>query len=242
MNAKKDIPKKRRKPHSAETFIASRDLWWNADFLRLFRKRWGLAKVRTVLDVGCGVGHWGRTLAPILNAGTRVIGIDPEKAWVRKAAAKADQSRCRFEYRVGSATETGFPSDHFDMVTCQTVLIHVPDVKACLREMLRVLKPGGVLALAEPDNFSPTAAWTTLRDETGLDEIMEELRIGYLLERGKEILGEGDNSVGGKLPGWLAEAGGRNVSAYLSDRIIPLYPPYRSAEQKIMLRDILKLS
>src|SRR4051812_44702072 len=37
-----------------------RDTWWNADFLDLMARRWGLSSALRVLDVGCGVGHWGR--------------------------------------------------------------------------------------------------------------------------------------------------------------------------------------
>jgi 2-polyprenyl-3-methyl-5-hydroxy-6-metoxy-1,4-benzoquinol methylase len=51
------------KPHSADYFGATRDFWWNHDFLELMSARWRLAAVRSVLDVGCGVGHWGRCLA-----------------------------------------------------------------------------------------------------------------------------------------------------------------------------------
>lgn len=229
--------KRKAKPHSAENFIASRDLWWNADFLRLFRKRWNLAKVGSVLDVGCGVGHWGRTLEPFLNKGTVITGIDPEPEWVKKAGKAAPQGRCKFEFRQGSATETGYPSDHFDMVTCQTVLIHVPDVLAALKEMLRVLKPGGLLALAEPDNFSSSGAWSTLRDESTPRETLSDLGIIYLCERGKEILGEGDSSAGSKLAGLLSSLGVMDIQAFISDRALPIYPPYRKPEQRILVRE-----
>ena len=46
--------------HSAEYFGDSRDYWWNDDFLTLALQRWSVTEVRNLLDVGCGVGHWGR--------------------------------------------------------------------------------------------------------------------------------------------------------------------------------------
>ena len=52
---------KRQKLHSADYFGEQRDSWWNQDILALLGQRWGLEKVNTVLDVGCGLGHWGQT-------------------------------------------------------------------------------------------------------------------------------------------------------------------------------------
>jgi SAM-dependent methyltransferase len=237
-----DESRHRGKAHSAESFIPSRDLWWNADFLALFRKRWGLRGIRSVLDVGCGVGHWGRTLAPILDRGTRIVGIDPEPLWVRRAARAPAASRCRFEYRIGRAEATGFPDTSFDMVTCQTVLIHVADPEGALREMLRVLKPGGLLALAEPDNFCSSVGWDSLRDETSIDDFMEDTRILRMVEMGKEILGEGNNSLGARLPALCASLGLRDLRTYLSDRAISIYPPYARPEQRIMVKELLHKS
>lgn len=68
--------------HSAEHFGDTRDHWWNLDFLRLMAKRWRLDGVRDVLDVGCGVGHWGMLLASVMSEDVRVIGVDREASWV----------------------------------------------------------------------------------------------------------------------------------------------------------------
>ncbi len=60
--------------HSAEYFGDARDHWWNRDFLQLVARRWRFDEVRDVLDVGCGVGHWGMLLAAVLPESTRVTG------------------------------------------------------------------------------------------------------------------------------------------------------------------------
>src|SRR5262245_63946412 len=84
-HARMDTPK----PHSADYFTDHRDHWWNEDYLALIARRFGFAELKSVLDVGCGVGHWGRTLLPHLPPSARVTGIDPEPRWVQKAGDTA---------------------------------------------------------------------------------------------------------------------------------------------------------
>ena len=65
-------------PHSAAYFGPERDFWWNHDHLRLIGARRGLNKVHNVLDVGSGVGHWGRLIATIVAPGAAITGIERE--------------------------------------------------------------------------------------------------------------------------------------------------------------------
>jgi trans-aconitate methyltransferase len=75
--------------HSAEYFGDTRDHWWNPDFLELIGKRLSFDRVQDVLDVGCGVGHWGQLLANVIPPSARVRGVDRDSLWVEKAAARA---------------------------------------------------------------------------------------------------------------------------------------------------------
>ena len=54
-NEQKGLPN-----HSAEYFGDTRDFWWHDDQLAALARQWRLGEVNRVLDVGCGVGHWGR--------------------------------------------------------------------------------------------------------------------------------------------------------------------------------------
>ncbi|MGO9751064.1 MAG: hypothetical protein ACLP22_06025 [Solirubrobacteraceae bacterium] len=60
-------------PHSAVHFDEQRDFWWNLDFLRLVAARLDLARARSVLDVGSGLGHWGRALLAVLSPQVTVV-------------------------------------------------------------------------------------------------------------------------------------------------------------------------
>ena len=168
------------KPHSADDFGEPRDFGWNADFIALMARRWQLEAVHVALDVGAGVGHWGRLLLPHLAPDARVFGIDREDTWIREAHRRAEQAGLadRLSYRLGDAERIPFHDGTFDLVTCQTVLIHVPDPRAVLREMMRVLKPGGRVAVAEPDEQSLRAGPKSFGDrllgwfaEAGLDGV-----------------------------------------------------------------------
>ena len=90
------------KPHSAEYFGEQRDFWYNADFMALMAKRWRLSSALSILDAGCGIGHWGRVLAPFLSPDAVLLGVDREHEWVEKAAQTAKaKGLSRFTYRHG---------------------------------------------------------------------------------------------------------------------------------------------
>lgn len=207
------------KPHSAEYFGEQRDFWWNPDFMTLMAERWNLAAARSVLDAGCGIGHWGRVLAPFLSPEAAITGIDREPEWVRKAAAIAKAKGLhRFSYRQGDANALPFDDAQFDLVTCQTLLIHVPDPSATLREFTRVLKPGGLLALSEPNNLAGSLVRDSENFNGNIDALMAAVRLQALCERGKAALGLGNNSIGDLLPGMLHAVGLEDLQVYLSDK------------------------
>ncbi len=218
-----------------------RDTWWNADFLELMAKRWRLSEARRVLDVGCGVGHWGRTLLRFLPADATIEGIDHEPAFTEKANAKAAELGLahRARYQAAAIEALPFEDATFDLVTCQTVLMHVADVPAALREMIRVLKPGGLVAVVEPDNL--TEAMTSHRGSPGCawGDLLKLLDFQHTCELGKRALGRGDSSVGDVLPGLFARAGLGEIAVYQSDKCPSLVPPYQTRDQAIDLCQFL---
>lgn len=144
-----------KRPHSAEYFGEQRNYWWNQDYLRLLGKRLGLGRAKLVLDIGCGIGHWGRTILPLLNTKAKMIGIDREDEWIKKATkiARQFQIEKRCQYQVGNVMKLDFPDSTFDLVTCQTLLIHLKDPLSAIKEFRRVLKPNGCLLVVEPNNM-----------------------------------------------------------------------------------------
>lgn len=227
-------------PHSGHYFGDQRDLWWNYDFMELMAKRWDLRTVQRVLDVGCGVGHWGFTLAPFLSNDAQVVGIDPEATWVEKATERAKERGLEknYLYQVGTVERLPFEDNAFDMVTCQTVLIHVADIDIALKEMIRVLKPGGLLAVAEPNNIAPLLIFNTLNVDEPLDNLLEQIRFQATCERGKKALNLGYNSVGDILPFAFSKQQLNNIQVYLSDKTSTMIPPYHSNEEQILLKQI----
>jgi SAM-dependent methyltransferase len=229
--------------HSAEYFGDTRDHWWNRDYLELVARRWQLGGVRDVLDVGCGVGHWGRTLAQVLPAEARITGVDPDPYWVETARGRAAEraDAARFEYQVGVAERLPFADVSFDLVTCQTVLIHVADPAAALAEMVRVTRPGGRVAVAEPNNVAGA-----LLDAGVLQEPPEHtlalVRLQLLCERGKHALGEGHNSVGELVPALMAARGLVDVEVSINDKANVVLPPYESAEQRAFVEELRELA
>jgi ubiquinone/menaquinone biosynthesis C-methylase UbiE len=105
-----------------------------------------------VLDIGCGNA---RDIARIAERGSEIVGVDISAGMV--AAAKQELKRMEISgitLQVGDATSLDFPDGSFDKILCSEVIEHIPDASRALREMLRVLRPGGRLVLSTPNKES----------------------------------------------------------------------------------------
>ncbi len=225
--------------HSESYFGDYRDFWWNPTFIELTAKRLELGKHHSMLDVGCGQGHWTRILAPFLATNAEITAVDSDERWYsgnEELAAIFANSNNPFELKKGNAQKLPFDDDQFDLVTCQTVLIHVPKPQQALEEMKRVLKPGGTLLCVEPNNIIQSLTKTSLTKNDSIDETLDHIKYRLIIEKGKKNMGQGDNSLGDLLPGMFALAELHNIEVRLSDKAIAMYPPYNTKEQVATLK------
>lgn len=227
--------------HSEDFFGDYRDFWWNSDFVALMAKRLDWAGRRQVLEIGSGKGHWTRTFAPHLTKGAEVTCVDRDPKWSAanpQWAKKFASQDIRITVRAGDAASLPFAENTFDFVTCQTVLIHLPDPLQAIREMLRVLTPGGLLLCVEPDNFALASSETSMSRTDSLDDDVAAYRFAVAQQRGRIGRGFGNLSLGGRLPGMFANIGVGNIRTFLSDKAVPLFPPYQTHEQASTIHDI----
>jgi SAM-dependent methyltransferase len=145
---------------------------------------------KRVLDVGSGVGGTSRCLAR--EFGCHVTGIDLTDEYCRAASLLSDRiGLAEFvDYRQGDATALPFPDASFDIVWTEHVAMNIPDKPKLYREMYRVLKPAGTLAIYDilagpcgPVHFP--VPWARTADSSFL-ATPEELR-GLLEEAGFNI-------------------------------------------------------
>jgi SAM-dependent methyltransferase len=106
-----------------------------------------------VLEVGCGNGLFLPRLATSVGSGGRVVGIDLSDAFVAEARQRMREKGFGPSVSIeqGDATKLPFADNSFDAAHCERVLMHLDAPNAALREMIRVVRPGGVIVAAEPD-------------------------------------------------------------------------------------------
>jgi 2-polyprenyl-6-hydroxyphenyl methylase/3-demethylubiquinone-9 3-methyltransferase len=102
-------------------------------------------KGKKVLDAGCGTGWFS---AEATRRGAAVTALDVGKKLLQQVAKKCECKRV-----VGSVLALPFKDNTFDIVLSNEVIEHVPDGEKAIAEMLRVLKPGGVLTNTTPNRF-----------------------------------------------------------------------------------------
>ncbi|HBP22048.1 MAG TPA: hypothetical protein DEA08_30235 [Planctomycetes bacterium] len=159
----------------------------------------------SVLDLGCGTGVVTRRLSEHLHPEAEVHGLDVSERFLAEARRLAPESR--IQWRLSSGTELPYPDASFDWVVLHTVLSHLPDPLATLREVRRTLRAGGRAVLFDADYASTTFAYPDLA-------LMRETDFRLLAAVAANL------DVCRQLPRYLAEAGlslDRHVGDVLSE-------------------------
>ena len=128
-------------------------------------KRLQLKAGDRMLDLGCGEGR--HAIAAYLETGAEVTGLDLSEDDITTARSRLAEAEamglskrsgfCKFQR--GNALSLPFNDNSFDKLICSEVLEHIPDYQAVLREIDRVLKPDGLLAISVPRAWPEEICW-----------------------------------------------------------------------------------
>ena len=122
-----------------------------------------VVRQKKVLDIGCGEGYLSRMLA---SEGASVVAVDYSRKMIEIAQERTPPDT-QIEYLLGDCQDMGFFGESFDIVVANMVMQDLPEYEAVLREVFRVLVPGGkfVFSILHPCFMAPEGEW--VRDEKG---------------------------------------------------------------------------
>lgn len=104
-----------------------------------------------VLDVGCGTGVLLAPLVGLLGETGQVAGIDFSAALIAEARRRATENGSRIDFHIGDARALPFPDGSFDCAMANLLLQHLEAPGPALSELVRVVRPGGMVLIGEQD-------------------------------------------------------------------------------------------
>ncbi|MFI9648082.1 methyltransferase domain-containing protein [Streptomyces sp. NPDC052040] len=106
---------------------------------------------KTVLEVGCGTGDDAREVAGLVGAQGKVVATDLSTAMLDEARRRSAGSTLPVEFRVADLSGLDFPANSFDAARAKLVLMHCEDIETAIDELIRVVRPGGRIAVFDYD-------------------------------------------------------------------------------------------
>jgi SAM-dependent methyltransferase len=173
---KKEMPPEIRESEVAAQWDRNADVWTDQVRNRwdIFREHYnnpaflefaGDLSDKTVLDAGCGEGHNTRMFA---RRGARITGVDLSAKMIEFARAEEIREPLGIRYERASYTNLAdFSANSFDAVISTMALMDGPDFPDAMREVARVLRPGGILAYSILHPCFATKGFGWIRDNSG---------------------------------------------------------------------------
>lgn len=127
------------------------------------------------IDVGCGVMGVLHLLAERIGTSGRVVGLDREPRILEAGRGLAETRALAVEFIEADAAASGLPRDAYDLVHARTVLLNVSNPREILAEMIRIARPGGIVAIQEPD----ASAWACDPPHPAFDILRMEIINAY---------------------------------------------------------------
>lgn len=218
-----------------------RHFQWNDDYIELLAHKLDLQKVRTMVDIGSGLGTLAGTFALYMRAGAKVYGFDTNDEAIRQAQAFAEANpySVNLDFQVCDAHDLPLEDGQADLVVSQRVLGAVADPERVLAEMMRVVRPGGKVVVFEPNSIVQALTLDTVSKDYDLEQRLKLVRYQAYYERGKRHYGEGDDSIGDRVPTLFWEAGLEHIEVRMLDKAAALVPPYDSEEKRARAHELM---
>jgi ubiquinone/menaquinone biosynthesis C-methylase UbiE len=221
-----------------EMLVYQRKFLWLEDTVAKLARWLGLKPGMIAVDVGCGLGYLGYTYWPYFGEGGQYLGVDITPELVRDAEKESREwaKGGKASFKVGDAYKLPLPDDFADLVMCHILLIHLEEPELALAEMIRVAKPGGLIMCKEPDNLSTilTIRYPSIPEFDAEAQLLFA-RVAITCNRGRIKLGQGDNSIGPKVPRMMKKLGLTDIGVRINDRAYYLHPPYEGVLQQYHL-------
>jgi ubiquinone/menaquinone biosynthesis C-methylase UbiE len=135
-------------------FIEFLEFLDNHEFIKMLRQKsnqiLNISEGHKVLDVGCGIGGATLPIADLTGSSGLVAGVDLSPAMIEHAARRA-ANRSGIEFHVSDACSIPYPDGFFDAARSERLFLYLPDRIAAIREMMRIVKPGGRVCLLDTD-------------------------------------------------------------------------------------------
>ncbi len=179
----------------------------SAELAQVLESLIDFSQVTQAVEVGCGRGRLAIRLAGLVSGCGHVLGLDTSKEVLGLAARDARAARVsNVTFEVADARRLRLPDGGTDLVVCSSLLCSLKEVETVVREMLRITRKGGVVAIAEP------AGEQSCRDPDSRRFTYLSAKLNSAFVRGWKRRGV-DQHVGLKVPEILLRLGVKDIAA-----------------------------